>query len=76
MSPTTISERLAEYPLLPDDSVIPDRVAAKVLGISVWTLRRENPIPPVQVSERRRGRRVGDIRAKVRGEAATSPLQR
>jgi hypothetical protein len=66
MSPT-ISEKLAEYPLLPDDSVIPDAVAAKVLGISVWTLRRQNPVPAVQISERCRGRRVGDVRDKVRG---------
>jgi hypothetical protein len=72
MPPTTICEKLTEYSTLPDDSVVPDVIAAKVLGISVWTLRRGNPVPAVQISERRRGRRVGDLRAKVRGDSATA----
>lgn len=66
MSPT-LREQLAEYDALPDDAIVSDTVAAKILSISVWTLRRENPVPARQISERRRGRRVGDLRAKVRG---------
>jgi hypothetical protein len=39
----------------------------------VWTLRRENPVPARQISERKRGRRVGDLRAKVRGIEPEQP---
>jgi hypothetical protein len=66
MSPT-LREKLAEYDALPDDALVSDAVAAVILSISVWTLRRENPVPARQISERKRGRRVGDLRAKVRG---------
>lgn len=71
MSPT-LREQLAEYEALPDDAIVSDSVAAKILSISVWTLRRENPVPARQISQRKRGRRVGDLRAKVRG---TDPAQ-
>jgi hypothetical protein len=60
---------LAYFDSLPNDALVPDRVAAAILAISVWTLRRENPVPTRRISERRRGRRVGDLRALVRGEA-------
>jgi hypothetical protein len=66
MSPDRLAE-LANFDSLPNDAIVPDRVAAAILAISVWTLRRENPVPARQISERRRGRRVGDLRAKVRG---------
>ena len=56
---------------LPDDSIAPDPVSAKVLCMSTWTLNRTNPVPPRQISERIRGRRVGDIRDLVRGKATT-----
>ena len=59
---------LAYFDSLPNDAIVTDRVAAAILSISVWTLRRENPVPTRQISERRRGRRVGDLRALVRGE--------
>jgi hypothetical protein len=71
MSPT-MREKLAEYDALPDDALVSDAVAAVLLSISVWTLRRENPIPARQISERKRGRRVGDLRAKVRGTEPTN----
>jgi hypothetical protein len=64
--PTQFPE-LAYFDSLPNDAIVPDRVAAALLAISIWTLRRENPVPARQISERRRGRRVGDLRAKVRG---------
>ena len=60
---------LAYFDSLPNDAIVSDRVAAAILSISIWTLRRENPVPTRQVSERRRGRRVGDLRNFVRGEA-------
>jgi hypothetical protein len=66
MSPT-LRQQLAEFDCLPDDAIFPDQPSAKILGISIWTLRRENPVPARQISERKRGRRVGDLRAKVRG---------
>jgi hypothetical protein len=62
---------LKQFDDLPDDSIAPDPVSAKVLGMSTWTLNRTNPVPPRQISERIRGRRVGDIRAFVRGKATT-----
>ena len=66
MSPT-LREKLAEYDVLPDDALVDDAVAATILSVSIWTLRRTNPVPARQISERKRGRRVGDLRAKVRG---------
>jgi hypothetical protein len=61
---------LQAFDNLPNDAIVPDKVAAELLGVSIWTLRRNNPVPAIQVSERRRGRRAGDIRAKVRGVEA------
>jgi len=66
------TELLEKFDTLPNDCIVPDRIAAAILAISVWTLRRENPVPARQISERRRGRRVGDIRAKVRGETVAT----
>jgi hypothetical protein len=66
MSPAQLAE-LAQFDSLPNDAIVPDRVAAAILSISIWTLRRENPVPSRQISERRSGGRVGDLRDKVRG---------
>jgi hypothetical protein len=66
----SLTEALANFDRLPDDAIVPDPVAAKILAISIWTLRRNNPVPARQITERRGGRRVGDLRAKVRGLAA------
>jgi hypothetical protein len=68
--PINVNARLAEFDRLPADAIIDDPVDAALLGISVDTLRRRNPVPQRQVSDRRSGRRVGDLRALVRGEAA------
>ncbi len=68
MSPAQLAE-LAQFDSLPNDAIVSDRIAAAILSISVWTLRRENPVPARQISERCRGRRVGDLRAKVRGKS-------
>jgi hypothetical protein len=69
MLPAQIAE-LAQFDSLPNDAIVPDRVAAAILSISIWTLRRQNPVPERQITERRFGRRVGDLRDKVRGKAA------
>jgi hypothetical protein len=63
-----LAKLLASFPTLPDDAIAVDPLAAAVLGMSVWTLQRNNPVPAREISERIRGRRVGDIRALVRGE--------
>jgi hypothetical protein len=52
---------------LPDDAILPDPASAIVLGISLTTLKRLNPVPRIRISERVSGRRLGDIRALSRG---------
>lgn len=68
--PLNIKQILASFDSLPNDAIIPDSAAAEVLGVSTDTLRRQKQIPQRWLSERRRGRRVGDIRALARGTAA------
>jgi len=68
MSPIDYSAIVARFDQLPDDAIVPDPAAAKVLGTSVWTLRRHNIVPPIEITSRRRGRRAGDIRAFARGQ--------
>jgi hypothetical protein len=55
-----------EFDSLPDDAVVPRRVTAAVLHMSERTVRRS--VRTVNLSARRRGNRVGDIRAIVRGD--------
>jgi hypothetical protein len=71
MSPT-LRQALADFAALPDDAIVDDAVSAKLLSISIWTLRRENPVPRRRISERRSGRRVGDLRALIRGEVVAA----
>jgi len=62
---------LAQFDRLPDDCVIPIPAAAAVLNVSERTVRCRMPgLPKVQLSIKREGCRVGDIRALVRGAAA------
>jgi hypothetical protein len=58
--------KLARFDGLPDDAVVDDRVAGMVLNMSATTLRRQNPVPQRQLSARRIGRRVGDLRKLIR----------
>jgi len=58
---------IQQFDRLPEDAIFPDPLSAKVLGCSVWTLQRNNPVPRIQISTRRFGRRVGDLRALARG---------
>jgi hypothetical protein len=60
-------ELLQNFAALPDDVLVPPKVAALVLGESEWTLRRHPVLPRVQLSPRRYGHRVGDLRAYARG---------
>jgi hypothetical protein len=76
MSPT-LRQKLAEYDALPDDALVDDAVAATILSISIWTLRRSNPVPARQISERKRGRRVGDCaRCGMKGHARDGSIAR
>ena len=65
----SVEAAVSQFDKMSDDAIIGDHAAAMILGVSVWTLRRVDPVPRRQISERRYGRRVGDIRAKVRGNA-------
>jgi hypothetical protein len=67
MSPETIKSKLKELDERPDDAIIADPVAAELLDISLRTLRRRNPVPRVQLSPNRVGRRLGDVRVRIRG---------
>lgn len=56
---------------LPDEFLVNDELCGLMLGgISKWTVARTNPVPKVQISARKSGRRLGDIRRKIRGVAA------
>lgn len=61
---------LARFDQLPDDALVPDKVAAPVLGMSYHTLRKLNPVPAIKNGTARSFRRVGDIRARVRSATA------
>jgi hypothetical protein len=71
MSPT-FTDKLKLFDKLPDDAIVNDDTSAVLLGISTKTLRRTNPVPVKKISTRRQGRRVGDIRALVRGQSAAA----
>jgi hypothetical protein len=61
-------EFLKTFDALPDDAIVPDPMAALVLGVSWWTLQRNPVVPRIQLSPKRFGRRAGDLRALARGE--------
>jgi hypothetical protein len=62
-----LREKLEAFDRLPDDAIVDDLVSAALLNISVWTLKRTNPVPERRITERRGGRRAGDLREKIRG---------
>ena len=65
-------ERIKNFDTLPDDAVVSPKITAIVMDESERTLRRHPPIRRIQLSARRVGFRVGDIRAFVRGTSATT----
>jgi hypothetical protein len=60
----------SQFDALPDDAIVTTKTAAVILGgaLTEQTLRRNPPIKRRQVSLRRYGFRVGDLRALIRGE--------
>jgi len=58
---------IKQFDDLPDDAVVPRRVTAAVLHMSERTVKRI--VPTVKLSARRRGNRVGAIRAIARGDS-------
>jgi len=65
-------EQWKRFESLPDDAVVDENFTASLLGVSIWTVRRDQQTARVQLSARRFGRRVGDLRRKLRGEPATT----
>jgi hypothetical protein len=65
---------IARADRLPDAAILPDPAAALLMGISIWTLRRNNPVPAVQITARCRGRRLGDIRAMGRPDHSSTDV--
>jgi hypothetical protein len=65
---------LEQFDRLPDDSLVADPVAAVVLGISYESLKLKNPVPRRDILEGRHGRRVGDLRALIRGKREQSKV--
>lgn len=63
------SKIVQQFDSLPNDSIVSDAVAARVLNVSERTVRRGLPISQVQITARKKGRRVGDLRALIRGES-------
>jgi hypothetical protein len=61
-----IAEILRRFDSLPDDAIVPTRVAAAIHSISARTVRRT--YPSVQLSPNRKGLRVGTLRAMSRAE--------
>jgi hypothetical protein len=66
---TPIIDLLQNFDRLPNDAIVPPKVAAAVLGISARTLRRSPPIPKIKTGIRSCGYRAGSIRALARGES-------
>jgi hypothetical protein len=60
----------SQFDAMPNDAVVPPKVAEILSGGNYkeqeW--RRKPPIPKRQISKRRIGFRVGDLRALFRGE--------
>jgi hypothetical protein len=72
MKPLPALELVRNFDALPDDAVVPAKVLEIMINTSQWTLRRNPPLRRVQISQKRFGYRVGDIRALARG-AITLP---
>jgi len=67
-------ELVKRFDDLPDDCVLPDKAVSLILGVSDRTTRYRLDLPRVQISQRRYGRRVGDVRALIhRGRSPPAP---
>jgi hypothetical protein len=67
MARLTPIQLIENFDRLPDDCIVPDVVARLVLNESERSFRASPPVPRVALGPQRGGRRVGDIRAVVRG---------
>lgn len=65
-----ILELVAKIDTLSDDAVLPLKVYEAMGGPSERTLRRNPPIPRIQLSPRCTGLRLGDWRKLVRNNSA------
>jgi hypothetical protein len=65
-------ELIKNFDQLPDDAVVPDKVARIVLNESERSFRRNTPLPKIQLGPGRNGRRVRDIRALARGDMSAA----
>jgi len=70
VKPLSALELVKNFDALPDDAVVLSKVTEILLNTSKWSLWRNPPFRRIQLSEKRFGYRVGDIRAFVRGERA------
>jgi hypothetical protein len=61
-------EFVRNWDSLPDDAVIPTKIAAFFLGIDERTVRYHPALTRVQLSQGRYGFRCGDLRKLARGE--------
>jgi hypothetical protein len=74
MTDPAILQTVSNFDRMPDDSIVSLKVAEVLLGgiLTQRTLRREPPIPRRQISERRFGFRVGDLRSLIRSEKSAA----
>jgi hypothetical protein len=63
-------DHIKDFDKLPNDAIVSNKVTSIILDESERTLRRNPPIKRIQMSARRVGFRVGDIRTFVRGGSA------
>jgi hypothetical protein len=70
VKPLSALELVKNFDALPNDAVVSAKVTEILLNTSKWTLWRNPPLRRIQLSQKRFGYRVGDIRALVRGELA------
>jgi hypothetical protein len=71
VKPLSALQLVENFDALPDDQLVPSKVAQILLNISEWTLRRKPlPLRRIQLSQQKFGYRVGDIRKMIRGEEA------
>jgi hypothetical protein len=70
MTDAEIMKIVSQFDSLPDGGIIPPKVAEVVCGgcIKEQQWRRNPPIPKRQISQRRFGFNVGEIRKLIRGE--------
>lgn len=70
MTREALLDAVSNFDKLPDDGILSADTTELLLGgtITKRKLRRDPPIPRRQISARRFGFRVGDVRALIRGE--------